>query len=134
MTTTIRAALLAAALTMPAAAQTLSFATGAPPTSLDPHFHTLTPNDNVGTRLFGAHQPLHRALQRIERASIGGAFGCRLRLVCLQRFDLRQLFLQFCGHAVHQLIPPGIVTCIVRARIFRARRACAERHRFIPSL
>lgn len=54
MTTTIRALLLGAALTLPAAAQTLDFATGAPPTSLDPHFHTLTPNANVGTHLFGA--------------------------------------------------------------------------------
>jgi len=41
-------------VTPPAWAQTLAFATGAPPTSIDPHFHTLTPNANVGTHLFGA--------------------------------------------------------------------------------
>lgn len=59
MTSTARIAarnlLFAAVVAAPSAwAQTLTFATGAPPTTLDPHFHTLTPNANVGTHIFDA--------------------------------------------------------------------------------
>jgi len=53
MRTMATAAIWAAALAItPAAAADLSIALGADVTSMDPHFHNLTPNNNVGNHVF----------------------------------------------------------------------------------
>src|SRR5688572_2843961 len=46
------AALLLLALSLPCAAAGLSIALGGDVTSIDPHFHNLTPNNNVGAHIF----------------------------------------------------------------------------------
>ena len=46
------AALLLLALSLPCAAADLSIALGGDVTSIDPHFHNLTPNNNVGAHIF----------------------------------------------------------------------------------
>ena len=48
----LRLGLLAACLALPAAAQTLTMAVGAPVTSIDPHFHNIGPNNTVASMLF----------------------------------------------------------------------------------
>jgi len=47
------AALTIGALTLPAAAATLTIGLGADVTALDPHYHNVTPNNNVAAHLFG---------------------------------------------------------------------------------
>ena len=46
------AALLAAGVGQPAAAQSLSLAVSASPTSVDPHYHTFTPNNSLAAHIF----------------------------------------------------------------------------------
>ena len=48
----LRLGLFAALLALPAAAQTLTMAVGAPVTSIDPHFHNIGPNNTVASLLF----------------------------------------------------------------------------------
>ena len=48
----LRLGLLGALLALPAAAQTLTMAVGAPVTSIDPHFHNIGPNNTVASMLF----------------------------------------------------------------------------------
>lgn len=48
----LRLGFFAALLTLPAAAQTLTMAVGAPVTSIDPHFHNIGPNNTVASMLF----------------------------------------------------------------------------------
>ncbi len=52
MRVTLAALALAGAMALPASAQTLSMAVGAPVTSLDPHFHQLSPNNAVADMIF----------------------------------------------------------------------------------
>ena len=48
----LRLGLFAGLLALPAAAQTLTMAVGAPVTSIDPHFHNIGPNNTVASMLF----------------------------------------------------------------------------------
>ncbi|HEY0419057.1 MAG TPA: ABC transporter substrate-binding protein, partial [Acetobacteraceae bacterium] len=48
----LRLGLFTALLALPAAAQTLTMAVGAPVTSIDPHFHNIGPNNPVASMLF----------------------------------------------------------------------------------
>ncbi|WP_431268528.1 hypothetical protein [Dankookia sp. P2] len=48
----LRLGLFGALLALPAAAQTLTMAVGAPVTSIDPHFHNIGPNNAVASMLF----------------------------------------------------------------------------------
>ena len=66
---------LAAALALPARAQTLSMGVSAPPASLDPHYYTLTPNIMLSAHMF------ETLVQRDEASKLRPGLAASWRLV-----------------------------------------------------
>ena len=78
--------LLAAAISVPAAAQTLTIGSGAPVTSIDPHFHNLGPNNALGMHIFD------RLIERDARARPHPSLATAWRAISdtVWELDLRQ--------------------------------------------